>query len=528
MTRRKRKFHLPTSLPVLLAAIGIAAPAFAQDRLSRGDRRWMEEVDPIMTAQERELFQQIDKDDRDLFRDLFWARRDPTPANRENEAKDAYDDWRDMANDQFGQRGQRGYRTDMALVMLLFGPPDNRDSSGGGSRPSTGGEGRGGQGGNPISEGGSGPGSGGGGGGSGGFGAPGGGGMKMSWVPNPDRGLPEGLELEFRRTNLGMRLIRSDGVEAALERARQRQIAWPSINYARDEEGRLRELDDLFDPNSPAKQILNALREGGETNTAIGLEPDLMFFRSNTNDTYVAAMVRIDGDSIQWSGDRATVQAFYSIEDSLGTVVGQAEEEVELTRGADGTVLLELPMQMPSGPYLVRLGILDPQSQQHGTMNLDVVSPDFNQDTLTLSTMARFEDGTRVEDFTPVPGRALLVGGFHFIPRISDVYAPGGNFRVVFNSYGYGVEGDQPDLNWQIEFQKDGERYLRYNPSGFALSSAELAIGIIDLPLSRRYSDGRSEDFEDGSYTAEITVNDLVRDQSLTEVIEFQVSGSRN
>jgi len=58
------------------------------------------------------------------------------------------------------------------------------------------------------------------------------------------------------------------------------------------------------------------------------------------------------------------------------------------------------------------------------------------------------------------------------------------------------------------------------------LASAELSIGIVDIPLARRYSDGRSENFEAGSYTAEITVNDLVSNQSHTEVIEFQVSGS--
>jgi len=54
-----RTFHLRVSLPALLAVAGLGASAFAQDRLSRGDRRWMEEVDPIMTEQERELFQEI-------------------------------------------------------------------------------------------------------------------------------------------------------------------------------------------------------------------------------------------------------------------------------------------------------------------------------------------------------------------------------------------------------------------------------------------------------------------------------------
>ena len=143
-----------------------------------------------------------------------------------------------------------------------------------------------------------------------------------------------------------------------------------------------------------------------------------------------------------------------------------------------------------------------------------------------MSTLARFSDGSRIEDFTPVPGRALLVGGFHFIPRVSPVYAPGDAFRVVFNAYGYQANGDQASLSWQITFTKDGTQYLRYNPSAFQLASAELSIAIVDVPLARLFADGRQEPFEAGDYTAEITIRDALGEQSVTEVVEFQVSGS--
>ena len=528
-----RPAFLPTGATAAVAALGLlafAVPALAQDDLSRGDRRWMEEVEPIMTAEERQKFQEIGRRDRGLFKELFWARRDPTPTNRNNEAKDGFEEWRKQADEQFGRRGQKGSQTDMALVMLLLGPPDNRERSGGpgGGRPGGGGPPGGATGNNPVAEGGGGPGGPGGGGGGGGrgggggFGGPGGG-MKMTWVPNPDAGLPDGLEITFRTTNLGMRMVRNDEIEAALERARRRQIVWPSINYAVNEEGRLRELDDLFDPNSPAKQILNALREGGETSDAIGLTPALSFFRANNNDTYVAAIIEVEGSQIR--SDR--VQAFYSVEDALGTVVGQAEEEVELTRDDAGQAILEMPMQMPAGLYTVRLGLRDPASEMVGTVNLEVESPDFNREGLTVSSMARFSDGTRIEDFSPVPGRALLVGGFHFVPRVSTVYEGGSEFRVVFNAYGYATGADgEPSLNWQITFTKDGERYLRYNPTAFNLASAELSIAIVDVPLARLFADGRRENFEAGEYTAEITVNDAVSGESVTEALAFSISGS--
>jgi hypothetical protein len=182
-------------------------------------------------------------------------------------------------------------------------------------------------------------------------------------------------------------------------------------------------------------------------------------------------------------------------------------------------------MQMAPGAYSVHAGILDPATNVHGTISREIESPNFGSGDFMLSSVARFSDGSRVEDFSPEPGRALLVGGFHFVPKVSPVYAPGGNLRLVFNAYGYDA-GGQPNLTWQITFKKDGKQYLRYNATPFNLASAELAIAIVDVPLARLFADGRKEDFEAGDYSAEITVRDMVGSQSVTEVVEFQVSGS--
>ncbi len=520
-----------------IAILALALPALAQDNLSRGDRRWLEEVEPIMTAQERQAFESLPRGERNRFKEHFWARRSQNPHDPDR-AEDQYKNWREQADDQFGQRGQKGSRTDMALVMLLFGPPDNRERTGGrsagpgGARPPGGATGS-----NPLAESGGAPGAGGGGrgGGGGGMGGGPGGGMKFTYVPNPDRGLPDGLEFEFRTTNLGMRLIRNDEIEAAIARARARQIIWPSqINFTLNAEGKLPDVEDLFgaetrallDPNSPGKTILNALRAGGEPGTAIGMDANFSFFRSNAGDTYVAAVFELDSDSITWNGDQATVSVFYNVVDALGTVIGYDERTVEIRQGpAGGPTVLELPMQMAPGAYSVHAGILDPATNVHGTISREIESPNFGSGDFMLSSVARFSDGSRVEDFSPEPGRALLVGGFHFVPKVSPVYAPGGNLRLVFNAYGYDA-GGQPNLTWQITFKKDGKQYLRYNPTPFNLASAELAIAIVDVPLARLFADGRKEDFEAGDYSAEITVRDMVGSQSVTEVVEFQVSGS--
>lgn len=537
-TRVSPRLSLVSAAIAALTVLALALPALAQDSLSRGDRRWLEEVEPIMTAQERQAFESLPRGERNKFREHFWARRSQNPHDPDR-AEDQYNNWRRQADDQFGQRGRKGSRTDMALVMLLFGPPDNRERTGGraagpgGGRPPAGATGE-----NPVAEGGGGvgpPGGGGGGRGGGmGMGGPGGG-MKFTYVPNPDRGLPDGLELEFRTTNLGMRLIRNEEIETAIERARNRQIVWPSqINFTLNADGELPDVEDLFgsetrallDPNSPGKTILNALRAGGEPGTGIGMDAAFSFFRSNVGDTYVASVFELDTDSITWNGDRATVSVFYNVVDALGTVIGYDERTVEVRKGpAGGPTVLEMPMQMAPGAYSIYAGILDPATQTHGTITREIESPNFGSGELMLSSVARFSDGTRVEDFTPEPGRALLVGGFHFVPRVSTVYAPGDALRLVFNAYGYDASG-QPNLTWQITFKKDGQQYLRYNPTAFNLASAELSIAIVDVPLARLFADGRREDFEAGDYTAEITVRDGGSNQTVTEVVEFQVSGS--
>jgi hypothetical protein len=360
--------------------------------------------------------------------------------------------------------------------------------------------------------------------------------MKFTYVPNPDRGLPDGLELEFRTTNLGMRLIRNDEIEAAIERSRARQIVWPTqINFNLDADGELPDVEDLFgedtrallDPNSPGKTILNALRAGGEPAADVEImDASFSFFRSNVGDTYVAAVFELNPEGVTWNGDRANVSVFYNVVDALGTVIGYDEQTVEITRGpAGGATVLEMPMQMAPGAYSIYAGILDPATQTHGTITKQIESPNFGSGEFMLSSVARFSDGSRVEDFTPEPGRALLVGGFHFVPKVSTVYAPGDALRLVFNAYGYDASG-QPNLSWQITFKKDGEQYLRYNPTAFNLASAELSIAIVDVPLARLFQDGRREDFEAGDYIAEITVRDAGSGKSVTETVEFQVSGS--
>ena len=75
----------------LAAGLLMAGAAVAQDKLSKNDKNWVEkEVGALITAQEKDTFEQINKDDRKLFKDPFWMRRDFNPTTSENEFQKDY------------------------------------------------------------------------------------------------------------------------------------------------------------------------------------------------------------------------------------------------------------------------------------------------------------------------------------------------------------------------------------------------------------------------------------------------------
>ncbi|HJS72765.1 MAG TPA: GWxTD domain-containing protein, partial [Vicinamibacteria bacterium] len=195
-------------LRVAAAAVGlVVAGAFAAaapqgDKLSKNDKNWVEkEVGAIITAQEISTFEEINKDDRKLFKDLFWMRRDHNPATAENEFQKDYEARVKAADENFRGRG-KGSESDMGKIFLLLGGPNQQQ--GGGQ-----------QGGGPVDppgpdtgseEPGSNP----------GIGSPGGqegDSQTMTWVydPNPALGIPNGLTVNFRQqSGFGFRLVPND------------------------------------------------------------------------------------------------------------------------------------------------------------------------------------------------------------------------------------------------------------------------------------------------------------------------------
>ena len=112
---------------VLLAGF-LASAGRATDVLSPGHQAWLEEVTPIITKIERDVFVKLRADsERDKFIRFFWRQRDPLPDTPENEFYKEYMDRVQFADRYFGiGSSRRGCLTERGLYYLILGKPLER------------------------------------------------------------------------------------------------------------------------------------------------------------------------------------------------------------------------------------------------------------------------------------------------------------------------------------------------------------------------------------------------------------------
>jgi GWxTD domain-containing protein len=488
----------------LVVASGTAS---AQEKLSKADKNWVEkEVSALITGSEKATFDQINKDDRKLFKDLFWIRRDFNPQTPENEFQKDYEARVKAADENFKGRGQKGSESDMGKIFLLLGGPNRQErgarASGGPSPEPSADPGSGGE--DPGSE----P-------GLGSLSGAEGDAQATTWIydPSPGLGIPNGLTVSFRQqSEFGYRMVSTDELTKQLERVKERLVANPAVNYARDENGRLRKADMKYDPNSPSKLALKALQETGQTSDAISFEVKPSFFRATGGQIYVPL------DFVLGAGlnaDKAMV--FGSVVNSDGITIHQFEESAEIAKDVGGQQVWEMPLQVQPGAYKLYLGIMDEAGTTTGTKIVDIDVPDLSTTELQLSSILMFSEGKQIGEAMGSAGKAFLLGGYHFTPKREMVYTTKDQLSGVFYAYNYGVAGDKPNLTVHLTFSKDGQGRGATKDEPFMLQTPEMALTIFDIPLSIKNFQ------EPGNYKVTVMVTDHVTQKTIAQEIPFQV-----
>jgi GWxTD domain-containing protein len=115
-----------------LAGIGVllflAGPLRSDEPLSPEQKLWLEDVTPIITKTERDVFLHLrTASERAKFIAFFWKTRDSTPDTAENEFKREYMERVRFADRTFGHESpKRGSQTERGYYYLVLGKPLER------------------------------------------------------------------------------------------------------------------------------------------------------------------------------------------------------------------------------------------------------------------------------------------------------------------------------------------------------------------------------------------------------------------
>ncbi len=121
------------SASMILVAAGLVLLTFGSCYYYRLERKldpenseWLNRVRYIISSEERKLFLDLPKAEKEDFKQEFWRRRDPDPETEENEFKMEYEARMERADELFLGEGRPGWLTDRGRIWVLFGPPTDR------------------------------------------------------------------------------------------------------------------------------------------------------------------------------------------------------------------------------------------------------------------------------------------------------------------------------------------------------------------------------------------------------------------
>jgi GWxTD domain-containing protein len=105
-------------LVIITTALALAAPPLRYADSFEGP------VKHLLTPEEVTRWQSVASDEEaQAFIDLFWAKRDPTPATPRNEFREEFDKRVSLADEHFTTKRTRGALSDRGRTMILLGSP---------------------------------------------------------------------------------------------------------------------------------------------------------------------------------------------------------------------------------------------------------------------------------------------------------------------------------------------------------------------------------------------------------------------
>jgi GWxTD domain-containing protein len=464
--------------PMLFAALALtlcAPAAVLAQKMDKDQKKWLEDVKPIMLADEEKTYKDLkDKQDRDEFQKIFWARRDPDLETPANEYQAEYEAARAAADTKYKIGGTPGSQTDCGRIVLLLGEPDEVKKA--------------------LGEG------------------PAARRTAETWTYK-DR---PGLKFKDGQVQIDVdescQLPQGGRFGEQLARVAEAKIAHPNLGYKKGGDGKLVKLVDQLPKPTPVMALLKAPRQD-----FAGSAKSSLFLRSPGGASYVAGLARVDANTvtIEDAGGKKTAKVVVGVQavDAAGKSVSTSERDATADVGPDGGAVVSYGMALKPGKYTLNVGVLDPKTSKGTVVTEQVDVPDFGEDELTITPLLVLREVAEGAGTPQDAMAAFTLGSTRFIPNFGNVFRPDESVSVIAALYNAPAAATgKPSFTYSYSIAKDGRTIAETEP--FTSESPQETPSVGPVPLAK---------YGPGKYTVKLKVKDNVGGKEYSQEAGFEV-----
>jgi GWxTD domain-containing protein len=457
-------------MALAVLALGfLPVPNARADKMSKEDKAWLDSVAPLMLQDEEKRFKDLkDKSDREEFKKVFWARRDPNLDTPENEYQVEYQKKLAEVDPKFKRGGRPGSQTDCGRAFILLGEPSEVKKEDEGET--------------------------------------------WTYKDRPGQTFQGGQAvIAFDEACQGPS---GPGFRGQMDRVAEAKIGHPNIDYRLGPDGHIMKLADQLPKPTPAQALLKTPRQD------FPVAAQTAFLKVEGGGTAVMGLVQGDASGLavaDAAGGKKSVRLMLAAQavDQAGKAAAFAEQE-EAGEVRDGRFYGTYRMVLKPGKYTLKAGALEVKSGKGSLVENPIEVPDFSTGELSGSLFAIRD----VEDLAEAavdqnhPYQGFALAKVRLIPHFGAVFSKADSISLFFQFYDAKLDATtgKGSSVASVAITKSGKPLAKAQDQSFETVVGGNIVGPIPLA-----------DFPPGSYKATVKVTDNVAKKDLVRDFEFEV-----
>ena len=439
-----------------------------------------EEVNHIITKAEAAEYRKLKRvEGQELFIQLFWAKRDPTPDTEKNEFKEEY--YRRLAHveETFRYGYNKGTKTEQGKIYLYFGQAKILQQSPSAQASQ-----------NLQSD-------------------------EVWFYPSqPWMKLPkDSFSVVFSHDGVGYAInhtLTDNRVIQAIFRYPETILLYPDLKELPD----YRDVT-TFDPTSFEGELLEKIQSSGQDIVMVPFEQKTQFIKAENSSSYLMCLYKITPSEDMALGEN--VIFFGKIESETSSFSFSFRKEKPLVAEQDFFVS-HLGFPVHAGEFSLYFGFYTLDKQIYSVKTEKITIPDFWNQSLALSSiLASPEVQERVQRSAGEEHDFFTIGAYSLTPQYTQDYGKEDFLNIFYYIYNMALD-EKEECSLTIEFE------LQYGEQIFQLNSQKkqqkVGVGLV-LPEGTRFPVSAIP--AAGDYVLVIRVTDELTQKVATNTLSFTI-----